>query len=51
MCATSWPRLNRRGRFIWLSSRYLRSAGDFFAGTVLLSDPDGVLQSFPATKD
>jgi len=39
------------GFFIWLSSRYLRSAGDFFAGTVLLYDPDGVLPSFPPAKD
>ncbi|MGD0067956.1 MAG: hypothetical protein ABSB76_31550 [Streptosporangiaceae bacterium] len=32
------------GIFIWLNGRYLRSAGDFFAGTVILYDPDGVLQ-------
>jgi hypothetical protein len=33
------------GFFIWLNGRYLRSAGDFFAGTVILHDPDGILQS------
>ena len=32
------------GFLIWLNSRYLRSTGDFFAGTVILHDPDGVLQ-------
>ena len=36
------------GFFIWLSGRYLRSVGDLFAGTVLLYDPDGVLQSLPS---
>jgi hypothetical protein len=34
------------GFFIWLNGGYLRSVGDFFAGTVLLYDADGVLQSF-----
>jgi hypothetical protein len=32
------------GFFIWLSGKRLRSVGDFFASTVLLHDPDGVLQ-------
>ena len=32
------------GFFIWLNGERLRSVGDFFAGTVLLHDPDGVLQ-------
>jgi hypothetical protein len=32
------------GFFIWLTSRDLRSVGDFFADTVILHDPDGVLQ-------
>jgi len=32
------------GFFIWLTSKNLRSAGDFFASTVILHDPDGVLQ-------
>jgi hypothetical protein len=32
------------GFFIWLTSKNLRSVGDFFAGTVILHDPDGVLQ-------
>jgi len=32
------------GFFIWLTSKDLRSAGDFFADTVILHDPDGVLQ-------
>jgi uncharacterized RDD family membrane protein YckC len=31
------------GFFIWLTGRTLRSVGDFFAGTVVLHDPDGVL--------
>ena len=31
------------GFFIWLTGQRLRSTGDFFAGTVLLHDPDGVL--------
>ena len=31
------------GFFIWLTGKSLRSAGDFFAGTVILYDPDGVL--------
>ncbi|MGH3153431.1 MAG: type II toxin-antitoxin system Phd/YefM family antitoxin [Streptosporangiaceae bacterium] len=31
------------GFFIWLTGRSLRSVGDFFAGTVILHDPDGVL--------
>ena len=31
------------GFLIWLTSRHLRSVGDFFAGTVVLYDPDGVL--------
>jgi hypothetical protein len=32
------------GFFIWLTSKHLRSVGDFVAGTVLLYDPDGILQ-------
>jgi hypothetical protein len=32
------------GFLIWLNGRHLRSAGDFFAGTVILHDPDGILQ-------
>ncbi len=32
------------GFLIWLNGRYLRSVGDFFAGTVILHDPDEVLQ-------
>ena len=32
------------GFFIWLTSKDLRSVGDFFASTVILHDPDGVLQ-------
>jgi hypothetical protein len=32
------------GFFIWLTGKRLRSAGDWFAGTVLLYDPDGVLR-------
>jgi len=31
------------GFFIWLVGKSLRSVGDFFAGTVILHDPDGVL--------
>jgi hypothetical protein len=31
------------GFFIWLTSNHLRSVGDFFVGTVILHDPDGVL--------
>ena len=31
------------GFFIWLTSKHLRSVGDFFVGTVILYDPDGVL--------
>jgi uncharacterized RDD family membrane protein YckC len=31
------------GFFIWLTSKNLRSVGDFFARTVILHDPDGVL--------
>lgn len=31
------------GFFIWLTGKQLRSAGDFFAGTVIVHDPDGVL--------
>lgn len=31
------------GLFIWLTSKNLRSVGDFFASTVLLHDPDKVL--------
>lgn len=31
------------GFFIWLTSKHLRSVGDFFAGTVVLYDPDGLL--------
>jgi len=33
------------GFFIWLNGRRLRSVGDLFADTVLLYDPDTVLQS------
>jgi hypothetical protein len=36
------------GFLIWLTGKRLRSVGDFFAGTVILHDPDGVLQSSPA---
>jgi hypothetical protein len=36
------------GLFIWLTGRRLRSVGDFFAATVMLHDPDGVLQLSPA---
>jgi hypothetical protein len=32
------------GFFIWLTDSHLRSVGDFLAGTVLLHDPDGVVQ-------
>ena len=32
------------GFFIWLTSKNLRSVGDFFASTVILHDPDEVLQ-------
>ncbi len=35
------------GLFIWLASDDLRSVGDFFARTVLLHDPDGVLLLSP----
>jgi hypothetical protein len=31
------------GFFIWLTGKSLRSVGDFFAGTVILHDPDGIL--------
>ena len=31
------------GAIIWLSSRSLNSVGDFFAGIVVLHDPDHVL--------
>lgn len=31
------------GLFIWLTSKKLRSVGDFFASTVILYDPDRVL--------
>ncbi len=31
------------GFFIWLTSNRLRSVGDFFASTVILHDPDGLL--------
>ena len=31
------------GFFIWLMSSEMRSVGDFFASTVLLHDPDGIL--------
>jgi uncharacterized RDD family membrane protein YckC len=31
------------GFFIWLISNDMRSVGDFFADTVILHDPDGVL--------
>jgi hypothetical protein len=31
------------GCFMWLTSKQLRSVGDFFASTVVLYDPDGVL--------
>ena len=37
------------GFFIWLSGKALRSAGDFFAGTVIVHDPDGVL-AFPPPR-
>ena len=32
------------GFFIWLTGKQLRSVGDFFADTVILHDPAGVLQ-------
>lgn len=32
------------GFFIWLNDEKLRSVGDYFAHTVLLHDPDGVLK-------
>jgi len=32
------------GFFIWLTSKDRRSVGDFFAGTVLLHDPDALLR-------
>ena len=32
------------GVFIWLARGNQRSVGDFFAGTVLLRDPDGILR-------
>ncbi|HTX82670.1 MAG TPA: hypothetical protein VME44_10850 [Streptosporangiaceae bacterium] len=32
------------GFFIWLTSKRLRSVGDFFASTVILHDPEGVLR-------
>lgn len=32
------------GVFVWLIGARLRSVGDFFAGTVILHDPDGVLR-------
>jgi uncharacterized RDD family membrane protein YckC len=32
------------GFLIWLISKNLRSVGDFFAGTVILHDPDGILR-------
>jgi uncharacterized RDD family membrane protein YckC len=32
------------GFFTWLISKDLRSVGDFFADTVVLHDPDGILQ-------
>jgi uncharacterized RDD family membrane protein YckC len=32
------------GFFIWLTSKNLRSVGDFFASTAILHDPDGVLR-------
>jgi uncharacterized RDD family membrane protein YckC len=32
------------GFFIWLTSKNLRSVGDFFASTVILHDPDEVLR-------
>jgi uncharacterized RDD family membrane protein YckC len=38
------------GFFIWLASRDLRSVGDFFAGTVILHDPDGALRSSSAAR-
>lgn len=31
------------GFLIWLTSKNLRSVGDFFAGTVILHDPDELL--------
>lgn len=32
------------GFFVWLVSNNLRSAGDLLAGTVVLHDPDGVIE-------
>lgn len=36
------------GVFIWLLTKRLRSVGDFFASTVILHDPDGILSYPPA---
>ncbi len=36
------------GVLIWLLTKRLRSVGDFFASTVILHDPDGVLGYPPA---
>ncbi|MGH3277711.1 MAG: hypothetical protein ACRDNW_01050 [Trebonia sp.] len=36
------------GFFIWLTSKEQRSVGDYFAHTVLLHDPDGVLRLRPS---
>jgi uncharacterized RDD family membrane protein YckC len=38
------------GFFVWLTSNHLRSAGDLFAGTVILHDPDGVLALHSTTS-
>jgi uncharacterized RDD family membrane protein YckC len=38
------------GFFIWLTSKKLRSVGDFFASTVILHDPDEVLRSSSAAS-
>jgi uncharacterized RDD family membrane protein YckC len=39
------------GFFIWLTSKNLRSVGDFFASTAILHDPDGVLRLSSASSD
>jgi hypothetical protein len=38
------------GFFIWLTSNKMRSVGDFFADTVLIHDPDGILPLSPGTR-
>jgi uncharacterized RDD family membrane protein YckC len=38
------------GFFIWLISNEMRSVGDFFAGTVLLYEPDGILPLFQGSR-